>query len=105
VRRVSERPLVSRLARVQAEEGSWLASRRHTLFKLDDLTRRLVPLLDGGHDRPALVEQLVGQVGAGSLTVSTAGQPVRDPVQARALLEGVLPDRLEALAQGAVLMG
>jgi methyltransferase-like protein/SAM-dependent methyltransferase len=102
---VSERPVVSRLARVQAREGDWLATRRHTVYKLDELDRRLVPLLDGSHDLPALLDEVAGQVAGGSLRMVHEGQPILDRARAREVLATIVPARLAALARNGVLIG
>lgn len=51
---VSERPVVSPLARVQARRDLVVANLLHEGVKLEALERRVLPLLDGEHDLAAL---------------------------------------------------
>jgi SAM-dependent methyltransferase len=54
-----ERPVASALARLQAAEGTRVTTLRHTSVEVpDELGRRLVGLLDGTRDRPALLREL-----------------------------------------------
>ncbi|MDQ3675424.1 MAG: methyltransferase regulatory domain-containing protein, partial [Actinomycetota bacterium] len=54
-----ERPCVSPVARLEAANGTMLTTVRHTHYQLDDdLGRRIVALLDGTRDRPALLAAL-----------------------------------------------
>jgi methyltransferase-like protein len=55
---VTERPSVSRFARLQAREGARITSLRHQAIDLEDeQARRLIVLLDGTRDRAALVRE------------------------------------------------
>jgi SAM-dependent methyltransferase len=54
-----QRPRVSALARLEAEQGEMLTTTRHTKIRLDDeLGKQLVTLLDGTRDRAALLAAL-----------------------------------------------
>jgi len=53
-----ERPRVGPVARLEALEGATVTTVRHTHHELDDVARRLVPLLDGSRDRAALRSEL-----------------------------------------------
>jgi SAM-dependent methyltransferase len=54
-----ERPVASALARLQAAEGTYVTTLRHTGVEVpDDLGRRLIGLLDGTRDRAALLLEL-----------------------------------------------
>ena len=55
----SERPVASALARLQAAAGTRVTTLRHTSVEVaDELGRRLIGLLDGTRDRPALLREL-----------------------------------------------
>jgi SAM-dependent methyltransferase len=55
----SQRPVASALARLQAAEGTRVTTLRHTSVEVpDELGRRLIGLLDGTRDRPALLREL-----------------------------------------------
>jgi SAM-dependent methyltransferase len=62
---VSERPVASRLARLQAAtEAPFITTLLHTSIRLDDATvRHLLQLLDGTRDRTALLRQLEAWAG------------------------------------------
>ena len=56
---ISERPMVSALARYQAGISDMLPNPRHTTMKVEGAVgRKLVQLLDGTHDRASLVQKL-----------------------------------------------
>jgi SAM-dependent methyltransferase len=53
------KPRVSALTRLEAAQGEMLTTTRHTGIRLgDDLGQRLITLLDGTRDRPALLDAL-----------------------------------------------
>jgi SAM-dependent methyltransferase len=56
VARVSQHPTASRLARHQAEIGDWITNRRHGTGRITPAMQKLLPLLDGKHDRASLLE-------------------------------------------------
>jgi SAM-dependent methyltransferase len=58
VTHVSERPVVSALARLQAGRGTRVANRRHELVTLDEDLCRLCQLLDGSRTRSDLSESV-----------------------------------------------
>lgn len=59
---VSERPKASALARYLAGISEMVPLPRHTILKIEGLMgRKLVQLLDGTHDRAALVEKLAAE--------------------------------------------
>ena len=88
-----ERPQASPLARHQAGAGELATNLRHTTVRLEDqLGRRLLMLLDGTRDRPALLTEL-------RTWLTEAGHDVpRD-------LEDGLDRSLQALARLALLQG
>ena len=100
-----ERPVAIPSARVRAEEGRAVASRRHELVRLGDLERCLLTLLDGTRDRAALVEECVAAAAAGRLRLDRDGQEVRDPAEVRSTLSAVIDQPLNALAKQALLIG
>ncbi|MBW3653064.1 MAG: class I SAM-dependent methyltransferase [Actinobacteria bacterium] len=83
-----QRPRVSALARLEAEQGEMLTTVRHTPIRLDDeLGRRLVTLLDGTRDRAALLDEL-----------APGAAPARDD------LAPALEQSLERLARAGLLL-
>ena len=55
-----ERPRASPLARAWSKREAQVPNLRHETFVLEDAERRLLPLLDGEHDRAALAAALPG---------------------------------------------
>jgi len=72
VTEVSERPVASRLARLQARQGSLVTTLRHQPVEIgDEAGRHLLTLLDGMHDRAALCKAMSAftgrEIGAGEM--------------------------------------
>ena len=59
---ISLRPIADRLARWQAFEGDNVTTRRHRAVRLEPLARKVLCLLDGTHDKAAIVEALQGEL-------------------------------------------
>jgi methyltransferase-like protein/cyclopropane fatty-acyl-phospholipid synthase-like methyltransferase len=98
------RPQASSLARLQIGESNRLTNLRHEMCSLEDeLDCRLLPYLDGEHDRADLVSLLADWAAAGTLKVSPDGQGAHTVAQAD-VLAGVLDSSLSRLAQAALLM-
>ncbi|QEG26218.1 tRNA (guanine-N(7)-)-methyltransferase [Gemmata obscuriglobus] len=99
-----ERPVALVHARAAAKGGrTSVSNRRHETVRLDDLSSRLLPLLDGTRDRAALVEALAALARAGELTVQRGGQALADADAIRASVAGALEDALGELARDALL--
>ncbi len=68
---ISERPVASPLARLQAQTDLAVTSLRHELITLDDpFCHRLIGYMDGTRDRAALVQAMTQDIEAGHLAVS-----------------------------------
>jgi methyltransferase-like protein/2-polyprenyl-3-methyl-5-hydroxy-6-metoxy-1,4-benzoquinol methylase len=91
VYRPSVRPIASPLARLQAERGRQLTNLRHESVLLDDIDRRVLPLLDGTRDRDAIVVALADMARDGALRVEDGGKVLTGGP----LLEAILGKRLE----------
>lgn len=100
---VSERPLASAWARLQAEDETKVTNLRHERVELNELERYLLRLLDGTHDRSALFEMIVKPLRDGTLVVHKDDKPVEDIQQAEALLADELEQNLQWLARAALL--
>jgi methyltransferase-like protein/SAM-dependent methyltransferase len=100
VRRVTECPLASPVARFQAQNGVVVTNVRHERVNLDEMGHHLLTCLDGRRDRAALLEALMESVARGVLTVQREGGQV-----ARDVLDEVLDAKLERLANAALLVG
>jgi methyltransferase-like protein/2-polyprenyl-3-methyl-5-hydroxy-6-metoxy-1,4-benzoquinol methylase len=105
VRQVSERPVVSPLARYQASQGDHVTNMRHEVVKLEGLSHALIPYLDGSWSRAALLEVLAGWSAEGVIEVSRADVPSHRPSgQPTALLPETLEQALASLANAALLV-
>lgn len=62
VRKVSQRPMASALARYQAQHGPWVVNQLHERVQLDPAGRQLLSLLDGERTGTEIVEQYVQMV-------------------------------------------
>ena len=104
--RVSDRPLVSPVARAQLAADEPVANLLHEKVDLDEpLDATLVPRLDGTHDRAALLDALVHAWNEGDIRWPGVDDPAGSaPVQTRELLRAALEDRLEELRRLALLV-
>jgi methyltransferase-like protein len=102
---VSDRPVVSPLARLQARSGHHLTNLRHETVMVDDVGRRLAEQLDGSRDRQALRDLLVELVLSEQLDVEAEGQPVREPEKVREIAAQTVEQQLAELARHALLIG
>jgi methyltransferase-like protein/SAM-dependent methyltransferase len=103
-RTAGERPVALAPARLTAASGT-VANRRHEVVKLTELDRRLIPLLDGTRDRPALVTQLTEIAASGQLSVRRDGVPISDRGELHAALASIIDEALAKVAGMAVLAG
>jgi len=102
----SARPVASPLARLQAERGDKVTNLRHEPVAMDEIGRRILPLLDGSRDWEGLAATLAQLAKDGVLLVRdrksgallTSG-PILDDILRRALETG-----LPRLARGALLL-
>ncbi len=101
---VSECPVASPLARLQAVTGHQATNLRHAVVNLLPFHRHLLPLLDGSRARTALVPALVERVRQGAMHVTRDDQPVTDSARAGEILGEVLDQELPRLAKTALLI-
>jgi len=87
----SAHPVASPLARLQVERGRPLTNLRHEPVPLDESNRQVLRLLDGSHDRDALVAAMVRMAKDGALHVQHEGKRLTEGP----ILEGMLRARLE----------
>lgn len=123
--RVSERPVASPWARVQAQTGAEVTNLCHTRVELKGIAQYLLSHLDGTHDRAALLDGLEKSVAAGTLILhatdgdkaadhqmeqspfvggTPAGPTAVEPAHTRNILDEELDEALRGLAQVALLV-
>jgi methyltransferase-like protein len=102
---VSDQPLASPLARLQAETASMITNRRHEMVNLKPLERFALRQLDGQTTHSVLLERLVQAVNDGILAIHRNDEPLEDPTEVRDFLNGNLEGCLNQLARVALLVG
>ena len=101
---VGSRPVVSPLARLQAKQGPFVTNRRHEAIRLHDLERKLLTILDGQHDRPALLRDLVDASTSGMIEVKHGEVVLQDPIAIQAALDSILDQCLKELLLKSLLV-
>jgi SAM-dependent methyltransferase/methyltransferase-like protein len=101
---VTERPAISRLARLQLEHSHSATNQLHVTMKFPDpLSRRLVQLLDGSRDREMLRHDLLEFVRAGHGQVLENGVPVTKFAEVDDLLRRRVDEGLKSLLREGML--
>jgi len=102
---MSERPIVSAWARLQAERGPTVTTLRHERYVLEPFDQFVLLRLDGAHNCDMIVDALVnGPVASGELSTQHDGQPVTDPDQIRSTLKQGVERTLRNLARAPLLI-
>lgn len=104
VTEIPVKPLASAIARLQIEQDVPVTNLYHQRLNVDKGIRRLIPHLDGLHDRQALIQVLVALSDEGIIEVSQEGQPVSDPDFIKETLLEVLDVLLEQIAMVGLLV-
>ena len=102
---VSERPVASPLARLQAESGPRVTNVTHRTIVLGPFDALVLPRLDGQRDRRALLDSLVEAATSGVFTIDREGRPITDAAQLRGILGPTLDASLGQFARNALLVG
>jgi hypothetical protein len=102
---LSRTPVVMRAARLLSATEGWVPTPRHTVCQVDDVGRKTAPLMDGTHDRAALLRALMQEHRAGRLPVRHKGALVRDAARAEEMIGQGLDQCLQALARMGAFMG
>lgn len=100
---VSERPHADAYARLQATAGRQVTNRRHELVGLDELSRQLMPHLDGTADHAALLETMTRIAQTDVLQVRKGNDTIRDPQVIREVLDQALRDSYKRIAGSGLL--
>ena len=101
---ISERPLASPLARLQAASGSGITNRRHRVLALDPQDVIILKHLDGTRDRIGLHAALVEAVESGSLKIKDKEGNSPSPEVIGPLLDQALDHAFYHLLQASVLV-
>lgn len=96
---LSVRPRASRLARLQALEGSMVVNLRHRQVNLDEVNRLLIGYLDGERDLPSVIRLFLdGPVAQGKVDMQMEGLGALDFPAVRGKLVEIIAQRLYELA-------
>jgi methyltransferase-like protein/trans-aconitate methyltransferase len=98
------RPRVTALARLQAAKSNLVTNLRHESARVADLDRRIIPMLDGQHDKDQLVAEMQKLVESGTLNVHSEGQRVHHGPQLRFALSNAVNASLAELGKQALLL-
>jgi methyltransferase-like protein len=102
---ISDRPVASALARHQAKGSSLMTNQLHESGAVDILIRHILELLDGCHDRKAILDQLVKLVADGTLVFHKDGKQLREGKSLRSHLAQAVDENLAQIAKAALLIG
>jgi methyltransferase-like protein len=101
---VSERPLASPLARLQAQMQAQVANLRHQVTELSPLEQHVLTLLDGEHARSDLLPTLVEKARSGALALEPGRRSDKHPEGLHQTLSKQLEPTLRTLARCALLL-
>jgi methyltransferase-like protein len=102
---ISERPLASPLARLQALTSGTITNLRHESLKVEGVTHFLLPHLDGTHDRAGLLELMVQLAEEGKIVPVADDETHSDERALKAELDQELDETLRGMARAALLIG
>jgi methyltransferase-like protein/2-polyprenyl-3-methyl-5-hydroxy-6-metoxy-1,4-benzoquinol methylase len=100
-----ERPVASPVARFQAMRGAQVSNLRHERLELEPSQRRLLCLLDGTHDRAALLDEMCRSAEKNSPDGEGKGESIKEGSIPRGAAKQALDLHLHGFAQGALLVG
>jgi methyltransferase-like protein/cyclopropane fatty-acyl-phospholipid synthase-like methyltransferase len=104
--KVSEKPVASPLARLEARASEVITTLHHRSLRLGDaLQRGLVMLMDGTRDHGALRKDLLQLFQSGALTLLDGDKPVSDMQTVEKRIAAETEDLLAGLTRAAILMG
>lgn len=101
---VSERPVASPLARIQAEDADRLNNLRGRTVRLDQFERLVLRSLDGNHDRQAILNALLARVDSGEFSIHDGERAIEDRDRIAKIFGDEIEPCLERLAARALLV-
>jgi methyltransferase-like protein len=100
---VSDCPVASPLARMQAQASANVTNLRHETVCLGDLERQVLCLLDGSRDCGALIRDMQDAMQQGLFVVHHDGAAIQDRERAKGLLKDMVEQTLPQFARSALL--
>ena len=101
---VSERPVASALARHTAEPSRWVTTLTHEQVQLDEVTARILPLLDGTHDLLQVTAAVLRLTEDGTIVATRDGSKVIDRKEIEVEIRGHVQMRLQQLGDAGLLV-
>jgi len=101
---LGEYPEASPLARHQAIHSNSVTTLAHSTTQLNDLERRLLPLVDGQHNQAMLVSALRADVEDKRLVLRDKGGPVTSDERATEILNDMVAKQLHTMAMRCLLL-
>jgi methyltransferase-like protein len=102
-RKPGDKPKALAWAQLQAQKMGVVTNRRHEVIRLNDLDKHLIPLLDGNHDKAAIVDKLASVALAGALNVQKDNITLYDPAEIKTALNSVIEQALQNVANQALM--
>jgi methyltransferase-like protein len=103
--KLAVKPRATPLVRRQTAVDGWATNYKHEFANFGEFERRVVAMLDGEHDRAAILDYMNREVAAGQLNVNQDGRKVTDLTEAAAIIDKTLDGVLERLLKLSFLVG
>lgn len=100
----TQKPRATALARLQATDSNIVTNLHHEWTRVSDLGRRIIPMLDGQHDKHQMLVALIKLAESGALKINAQGKAIRPGPQLRPALQAALAASLEDLGNLALLL-
>jgi cyclopropane fatty-acyl-phospholipid synthase-like methyltransferase len=101
---VGERPRAGAMARRDAASGARVISLRNHFCTLEEIDRRVLPLLDGNRDRDAVADDLARLIEAGGCDLKSDEETIGEIPSDRRSLDEAVRSSLERIAGQALLI-
>jgi methyltransferase-like protein/SAM-dependent methyltransferase len=105
VTKPSDRPVASRLARLQAEHDGKVTTQRHHMVSLNPVERRVMRRLDGSHRREDLRQCVEEAIQAGEVTLRRDGQEQVARAAEPKMITQLLEQALARISSSGLLIG
>ncbi|HLB50400.1 MAG TPA: class I SAM-dependent methyltransferase [Anaerolineales bacterium] len=97
-RQISERPVASAWARLQAQQSTTITTLRHERYSLNTLEQFVLQQLDGSYTPDMIVDRLMAGPFARSQIEVPDGEPLTDPTQIRSMHSQAVDETLHTFA-------
>ncbi len=101
---VSDRPIATPIARLQASKQTWATNCLHQPVAVDLVKRHLLPILDGNHDRSMIQDEMLRLIKNKTLLMQLDGVTMEDDEQIREKLDIQISAYMEHVAKSGLLL-